>query len=149
MTRVKCLWVFAELRCALLLAALVLPLSTLQAAESGAEGPAAVEVNACGPTAENLRGSAENGKLLHQQHCAACHGLTGAADVLVMHMDETPEDQSDPEYMSKLPDGFLYLAICRGGEGIGKSIIMSPWGDFFTDGEIRDLIAWIRTFSNT
>jgi hypothetical protein len=69
--------------------------------------------------------------------------------VVVMHMDETPPDQSDPEYMKNLPDPYLYLAICKGGEGIGKSYVMSPWGDFFSDQEIRDLIGWMRTFSAT
>lgn len=98
---------------------------------------------------ENLRGDPDNGQELHLEHCASCHGLEGAADVVVMHMDETPADQSDPEYMKTIPDGYLYLAICRGGEGIGKSVVMAPWGDFFSDQEIRDLIAWIRTFSGT
>jgi len=116
---------------------------------AAAAGPSALETNNCTPTDANLRGDAANGKLLHAEHCAACHGLTGAADVVVMHMDETPPDQGNPEYMKNLPDSYLYLAICRGGEGVGKSYVMSPWGDFFTDSEIRDLIAWVRTFSKT
>jgi len=114
-----------------------------------ADDHAALYTNGCAPEPTDLRGDEENGRVLHLEHCAACHGLTGAADVVVMHMDETPPDQSDPEYMRNLPDGYLYLAICRGGEGIGKSVVMSPWGDFFTHDEIRDLIAWIRTFSAT
>ena len=114
----------------------------------GVESESALVTNNCGPSGE-LRGDPERGKTMHFEHCVACHGLTGAADVVVMHMDETPPDQSDPEYMKNLPDPFLYLAICKGGEGIGKSYVMSPWGDFFTDDEIRDLIAWIRTFSDT
>jgi len=113
-----------------------------------AERVAALDANNCAPTGD-LRGDTVNGQKLHIEHCVACHGLTGEADVVVMHMDETPPDQSDPEYMKNLPDPYLYLAICKGGEGIGKSYVMSPWGDFFTDDEIRDLIAWIRTFSNT
>ena len=108
----------------------------------------ALEANKCAPTGE-LRGDAKNGQQLHMEHCVACHGLKGQADVVVMHMDETPPDQSDPEYMKTLPDGYLYLAICMGGEGVGKSYVMSPWGDFFTDQEIKDMIAWIRTFSDT
>ena len=108
----------------------------------------AVDSNNCSPQGD-LRGNAENGQKLHLEHCAACHGLTGAADVVVMHMDEFPPDQSDPAYMENLPDSYLYLAICKGGEGIGKSYVMSPWGDLLTDQEIRDLISWIRTFSNT
>lgn len=130
---------------AALCAAALLPLSVIAGGHSG------LDTNDCAPPldAGSLRGDPVNGQKLHVEHCVACHGLTGAADVVVMHMDETPPDQSDPEYMGKLPDGYLYLAICRGGEGIGKSVIMSPWGDFFTDAEIRDLIAWIRTFSAT
>lgn len=128
-----------------LAAALLLPLPAVA-------GDSALETHACAPdvqTVAGLRGDAENGKTLHLEHCAACHGIRGEADVVVMHMDETPADQSDPDYMTLLPDGYLYVAICRGGEGVGKSVVMSPWGDFFTDQEIRDLIAWIRTFSGT
>ena len=126
-------------------------LAGLLASAVGAEGvesESALATNNCGPAGE-LRGDPENGKTLHLEHCVACHGLTGAADVVVMHMDETPKDQSDPEYMQTLTDGYLYIAICRGGEGVGKSYVMSPWGDYFTDQEIKDLVAWIRTFSNT
>jgi mono/diheme cytochrome c family protein len=114
----------------------------------GVESESALATNNCGPAGE-LRGDPERGQSLHIEHCVACHGLTGAADVVVMHMDETPPDQSDPVYMKTLPDPYLYIAICRGGEGIGKSYVMSPWGDYLTDQEIKDLIAWVRTFSNT
>lgn len=119
------------------------------AASAMADDHAALFTNGCAPEPVNLRGDAGNGRKLHLEHCAACHGLNGAADVVVMHMDEYPPDQSDPEVMQNLPDAYLYLAICRGGEGIGKTVVMSPWGDFFTHDEIRDLIAWIRTFSGT
>jgi mono/diheme cytochrome c family protein len=114
----------------------------------GVESESALVTNQCGPSGE-LRGDAVAGQKLHAQHCVACHGLTGGADVVVMHMDETPPDQSDPEYMKTLPDEYLYIAICRGGEGVGKSYVMSPWGDYFTDQEIKDMVAWVRTFSDT
>jgi mono/diheme cytochrome c family protein len=132
-------------------ALLAVCLTALLVGSVGAEGVAdesALATNNCGPSGE-LRGDPENGKALHYEHCVACHGLTGGADVVVMHMDETPPDQSDPEYMRTLPDPYLYIAICRGGEGVGKSYVMSPWGDFFTDQEIKDMLAWIRTFSDT
>ena len=122
--------------------------ATAMPVAADAERIPALAANDCAPEG-NLRGVTVNGKQLHLEHCAACHGRTGQADVVVMHMDETPPDQSDPEYMRNLPDPYLYLAICKGGEGIGKSYVMSPWGDFFTDQEIRDLIAFIRTFSGT
>ena len=110
----------------------------------------ALDQNQCTPTpAAELRGDPSNGQALHVEHCAACHGAHGRSEVVVMHMDETPQDQSDAEYMKNLPDVYLYLAICKGGEGVGKSYVMSPWGDYFSHQEITDMIAWIRTFSNT
>jgi len=129
---------------ALLLALLLVPL----AGYADDSRVVALEANNCAPLGD-LRGDPEPGQKLHAEHCVACHGVTGAADVVVMHMDETPKDQSDPEYMQTLSDGYLYIAICRGGEGVGKSYVMSPWGDFFSDQEIKDLVAWIRTFSAT
>jgi len=54
---------------------------------AGADYKSAEETNNCAPVPENLRGDAENGQALHEEHCVACHGLTGAADVVVMHMD--------------------------------------------------------------
>jgi len=108
----------------------------------------ALETNQCTPTGD-LRGDAQAGQEIHVEHCAGCHGYDGKAEVIVMHMDEPPRDQTDVEYMEKLNDPFLYLAICKGGEAIGKSIVMPGWGDMLTDQEIRDLVAWIRTFSGT
>jgi len=108
----------------------------------------ALESNNCAPTGE-LRGDAEAGQGIHLEHCAECHGYDGKAEVIVMHMDEPPRDQTDVEYMTTLNDAFLYLAVCSGGEAVGRSIIMPGWGDMLTDQEIKDLVAWIRTFSGT
>lgn len=102
----------------------------------------------CVPTGE-LRGDAAKGAQLHGQYCAECHGASGKGDVIVMHMDTPPRDQSDPAYMKTLPDSFLYLAVCKGGEAVGRSFIMPAWGDLLSDQEIKDLVARIRSFSGT
>jgi mono/diheme cytochrome c family protein len=128
------------------IALLLLAAATAVADES--ERIMALESNDCVPTG-NLRGNAEAGTDLHVENCAECHGYDGKAEVIVMHMDEPPRDQTDVEYMEALPDMFLYLAICKGGEAVGRSLVMPGWGDYFTDQEIRDLVAWIRTFSGT
>ncbi len=117
--------------------------ATVQAADAPA-----LETNQCAP-AGDLRGNAPAGQNIHLEHCAECHGHDGKAEVIVMHMDEPPRDQTNVEYMKQLNDLFLYLAICKGGEAIGKSLVMPGWGDMLTDQEIRDLVAWIRTFSGT
>lgn len=108
----------------------------------------ALTVNNCVPTGD-LRGDAQAGQDIHLEYCAECHGYDGKAEVIVMHMDEPPRDQTDAGYMQTLNDQFLYLAICSGGQAVGRSLVMPGWGDMLTDGEIRDLVAWIRSFSGT
>lgn len=113
------------------------------------DGPvAALTANNCSPSGE-LRGDPERGSDLHLKHCADCHGVDGRADVIVMHMDVPPADQSDPAYMQTLPDAFLYLAICKGGLAVGRNGVMPAWGDVLSDQDIRDLVAHIRSFSGT
>jgi len=120
-----------------------------QLAAGGEPAPdSALATNNCAPTGE-LRGDADNGREIHLENCAECHGYDGKAEVIVMHMDEPPKDQSDAEYMATLNDAFLYLAVCSGGDAVGRSIVMPPWGDVLTDAEIKDLVAWIRTFAES
>ncbi|MGI9330164.1 MAG: c-type cytochrome [Gammaproteobacteria bacterium] len=112
------------------------------------EAESALAMNNCAPMGE-LRGDAANGKQLHLENCAECHGATGKTDNIVMHMDEPPKDESDPVYMKTLTDAFLYLAICQGGDAVGRSIVMPAWGDYFSDQEVKDLVAHVRSFSGT
>lgn len=126
--------------------AVVLAAAFTSWAAAGAES--ALKAVNCTPLGE-IRGDVERGAALHVKHCAECHGVDGKAEVIVMHMDVPPKDQSDPVYMKTLPDAYLYLAICRGGEGVGKNFIMPAWGDLLSDQDIKDLVAQIRTFSGT
>ena len=126
-------------------AVLIVTLCVAAITDAG-EGAAATE--SCTPSGE-LRGDAKRGAPLHLQHCAACHGVDGKAEVIVMHMDEPPKDQSDAAHMKTLPDEYLYLIVCKGGAALGKNFIMPKFGDVISDQDIRDIIAWIRTFSGT
>jgi mono/diheme cytochrome c family protein len=108
----------------------------------------ALATSNCAPTGE-LRGDPQRGKALHVENCAECHGADGRAEVIVLHMDTPPKDQTDAAYMKTLPDAYLYLAICKGGEGVGKNFVMPAWGAYLSDQDIRDLVAWVRTFSGT
>jgi mono/diheme cytochrome c family protein len=108
----------------------------------------ALATASCSPAGE-LRGDPDRGAVLHLKHCADCHGADGRANVIVMHMDEGPQDQSDPDYMRALTDQYLYMATCKGGLAVGKSGVMPAWGDVLSDQAIKDLIAHIRTFSGT
>lgn len=127
---------------ALCLALAALPPQSTASAES------ALKAVNCTPLGQ-VRGDVERGAALYVQRCAECHGPDGKAETIVMHMDVQPKDQSDPAYMKTLPDEYLYLAICRGGEAVGKNFVMPAWGDILSDQDIKDLVAQIRTFSGT
>lgn len=131
--------------CAMAAFAALLFAATVRAAAGTA---AALATNNCAPSGD-LRGDAQRGKQLHLENCAECHGVDGKAEVIVLHMDTPPKDQSDASYMKTLPDEYLYLAICKGGQDIGKNFVMPAWGGYLSDQDIRDLIAWVRTFSGT
>lgn len=130
------------------LAGLVLPLVLLAAGAAAGAGANALATNGCVPTGE-LRGDADRGAGLHQRHCAQCHGADGRAEVMALQMETPPRDQSDAAYMKTVSDADLYVIICRGGAAMDRSPVMPAWGDVFTDGQIRDLIAYVRTFSGT
>jgi len=130
------------------LIAAIAMLPGMLAGPCGAEEPTAADSANCEPRGE-LRGDSARGSALHLENCADCHGTGGKTDVIVMHMDVPPKDQTDAEYMSTLSDGFLYLAICRGGPAVGRSAVMPGWGDALSDQDIKDMIAWIRSFSGT
>jgi cytochrome c oxidase cbb3-type subunit 3 len=137
-------------RRALAIAALltVASLASAAAAEQAAEPGKALATTNCVPSGR-LRGDTARGQKLHVTHCAECHGADGKAEVIVLHMDQPPKDQTNAVYMKTLPDAYLYLAICKGGQDIGKNFIMPAFGNILTDQEIRDLVAWVRTFSGT
>ncbi len=127
---------------------IAIPIVALSVAGIAQAGERAEAAESCAPSGE-LRGDEKRGAALHLQHCAVCHGVDGKAEVIVMHMDEPPKDQSDPAYMKTLPDEYLYLVICKGGAAVGKNFIMPKFGDVISDQDIRDIIVWIRTFSGT
>lgn len=129
-------------------AAVLLLGGCLAAATALAGAPTAAKSVNCTPLGQ-LRGDARHGAELHRKDCAECHGSHGKAASGVKHMEAPPRDQSEAGYMKTLPDEFLYLAICRGGKAVGRNAMMPAWGNILSDQDIKDLIAWIRTFSGT
>lgn len=114
-----------------------------------AAGSAAAAPDCTPPDPSDIRGDAARGAALHAEHCAECHGYDGRAEVIVMHMDTPPRDQTDAAYMATLSDAFLYLAICGGGEAVGRSIVMPAWGEALDAADLRDLVAFVRGLSGT
>lgn len=94
----------------------------------------------------------ERGKYLYDRWCAECHGADGAGDgVAAPYMLPRPRDFTWGVYQirttasGELPtDADLARVIRRGMPGTA----MPGWEKKFSDAEITDLVAYIKTFSS-
>ena len=81
--------------------------------------------------------------------CATCHGPTGDADTpMAENLDPRPARHSDGHIMNGLSDDYLFQVIQEGGAAVGKSPLMPGWGGSFSEAQIRDLVAYIRTLAD-
>jgi mono/diheme cytochrome c family protein len=91
--------------------------------------------------AEPRPGNLKNGQVLYQEHCLRCHGAT-----LDGRGPDAPKFRVRPtdfhKYLSRVKgDLELEVAIRRGR----KLTAMHEWDSLFTDRQVDDLIAYIRT----
>jgi mono/diheme cytochrome c family protein len=77
------------------------------------------------------------GKIVYQTYCVLCHGVSGQGDGRAAKI-HTPKPAN--LVLSRVPPDYLSLIIRKGGEAMGRSKAMPPWGDQLTDEQIRDLI---------
>jgi mono/diheme cytochrome c family protein len=79
--------------------------------------------------------------------CAKCHGDGGKGDGSgAATLATKPRDFTDCARMAKESDDVLFKVIKEGGKPNGFSGDMAAWNNAFEDPEIKDLVAYIRTF---
>jgi mono/diheme cytochrome c family protein len=79
--------------------------------------------------------------------CSKCHGTGGKGDgPQADALSTKPRDFTDCARMKGISDDVAFTAIKEGGEAAHLSKDMPAWKDGMDDGEIHDLIAYIRTF---
>ena len=100
------------------------------------------------PVAARL-GDPEVGRADYQVFCAACHGPAGDGDgPAAQSLEPKPARHSDGAYMNPLSDDYLFQIIKFGGQPVGKSALMAPWGGALSDQQINNVIAFIRTLAD-
>jgi mono/diheme cytochrome c family protein len=79
--------------------------------------------------------------------CAKCHGESGQGDGPAgASLSVRPRKFTDCARMSKESDDRIFDTIKGGGEAVGLSKEMPPWGEAFDDNEIKGLVAYVRQF---
>jgi mono/diheme cytochrome c family protein len=87
------------------------------------------------------------GKASYTTFCAKCHGDSGKGDGSAgVSLQTKPRDFTNCAEMTPMPDDMLFKVIKDGGAASGMSREMPPWKDAFEDPEIKDLVAYVRTF---
>jgi cytochrome c553 len=94
------------------------------------------------------QGSADKGKSLFSALCTSCHGQTGKGDgPAASALNPKPRDLTDKAYTAALKDQYLFDLIQKGGAAVGKSPLMPPLGSQLKEGDIRDVIAYLRSLA--
>jgi mono/diheme cytochrome c family protein len=85
------------------------------------------------------------GKSVFQHYCQTCHGESGAGDGFnAFNLDPKPRDLSDPAFQKSKRDADLEDAVRRGGNGVGLSPLMPPWGHTLSDQQVAEVVLYLR-----
>ena len=90
------------------------------------------------------------GKRLYQTYCIGCHGASGKGDGPAgKTLPIRPADHTDSRKMGEYSDDHLFTVIAKGGASVGKSPNMPAWGAVLKEGQIHEVIGYIRMLSAT
>jgi cytochrome c oxidase cbb3-type subunit 3 len=83
------------------------------------------------------------GRAVFVGRCSACHGKEGMGDGKLSRIIKAP-----PPYnltRSRVGDNYLRGIITKGGEAMGRSPKMPPWGGDLTPSEIESVMSYVKT----
>lgn len=82
------------------------------------------------------------GGLVYANYCVTCHGVTadGNGRAARLHNPRPSNLRA-----SDKNDAYIALIVRKGGEAIGRSPRMPPWGEELTDEQIGDVVSFVRS----
>lgn len=89
-------------------------------------------------------GESAAGKAIYKVNCVPCHGIKGDGNGPKSYfIVPPPRNFSDPDEMAKVnTEQKLIAAVTEGKDGTA----MLSWQDLLTEQQIRDVVAYVRTF---
>jgi mono/diheme cytochrome c family protein len=94
------------------------------------------------------RGDARRGRELYQEKCMLCHGSQGEGWDWSKKVAKPPVPV--PDLATVTPgrsDKFLFDVVREGGEAVGQTRFMPPFGFQLSDQEVWDLVAYMRALA--
>lgn len=82
------------------------------------------------------------GGLVYANYCVTCHGINADGNGRAARL-YTPRPANLRS--SDKNDAYLALIVQKGGEALGRSPKMPPWGEELTDEQVRDVVAFVRS----
>ena len=82
------------------------------------------------------------GGLVYANYCVTCHGINADGNGRAARL-HTPRPAN--LRASDKNDAYIGLIVRRGGEVLGRSPGMPPWGEELTDEQIHDVVAFVRS----
>lgn len=77
------------------------------------------------------------GKIAFSHYCVLCHGANGQGDGRAAKIhNPRPANLTKSVY----PPEYIAMIIRKGGEAMGRSKAMPPWGEQLTDEQMRDIV---------
>lgn len=82
------------------------------------------------------------GGLVYANYCVTCHGINadGNGRAARLHRPRPANLRATDKN-----DAYIGLIVRRGGESLGRSPGMPPWGEELTDEQISDVVAFVRS----
>lgn len=101
-------------------------------------GPAAL--------AAQIKGDPPRGEDLYSEKCVLCHGSRGQGWDWSKRVEKPPIPVPDlSQVVPQRSDQYLFDIVKGGGEAVGKTRLMPPFGFQLSDAEVWDIVAYMRT----
>jgi len=91
-------------------------------------------------------GDPARGQALYAEKCVLCHGARGGGWDWAKKVEKPPVPVPDlGAVVGQRDDRYLFTVVRDGGEAVGRSRFMPPFGFQLSDEEVWDLVAYLRT----